>query len=74
MKAPGTRHSSAAVVDPRSDRHLSRRRLVVLLAVGAGTLAALASCGGDEELQPGGGYTFPGKNRDGKGFGGSSGV
>ena len=59
MKAPETRHSSAAVVHPRSDRNLSRRRLVVLLAT-----AALASCGGDEELQPGGGYKFPGAKKD----------
>ena len=64
MNAPETRHSSAAVVDPRSDRNLSRRRLLVLLAVGAGTLAALASCGGDEELHPGGGYKFPGAKKD----------
>ena len=67
MKAPETRHSSAAVVHPRSDRRPSRRRLVVLLAVGAGPLAALASCGGDEELQPGGGYKFPGAKKDATG-------
>ena len=49
-------------------------RFGLLLVIGVGTLAALAGCGDDDKYKPGGGYTFPGKNRDGKGFGGGSRV
>jgi hypothetical protein len=43
------------------------RRLVVLLAASAATLTALAACGEDKSLQPGGGYKFPGAKKDGTG-------
>ena len=64
MKALARRHPTAVRADPRADGKLSRRRLVVLLAASASTLAALAACGEDESLQPGGGYKFPGAKKD----------
>ncbi len=63
-----------AAANSLSRGNVSRRSLVLRLAIGAGTLAALAGCGDDDRYKPGGGYTFPGKGRDGKGFGGGSGV
>lgn len=63
-----------AAANSLSSGNVSRRSLVLLLAIGAGTLATLAGCGDDDRYKPGGGYTFPGKGRDGKGFGGGSGV
>jgi hypothetical protein len=63
-----------AAANSLSRGNVSRRSLVLLLAIGAGTLAALAGCGDDDRYKPGGGYTFPGKGRDGKGFGGGSRV
>jgi len=74
MPTTTTPQPFAARVSPRSAGTLSRRSLGLLLAIGAGTLAALAGCGDDDRYKPGGGYTFPGKDRDGKGFGGGSRV
>ena len=66
MKALARRHPSALHADPRMGANLSRR-LVVLLAASAATLTALAACGEDKSLQPGGGYKFPGAKKDGTG-------
>ena len=64
MRALALRHASAVHADPRTGGKLSRRRLVVLLAASAATLTALAGCGEDKSLQPGGGYKFPGAEKD----------
>lgn len=67
MKAPARRRPPALHADPPTGGNLSRRRLVVLLAASAATLTALAGCGEDETLKPGGGYKFPGAKKDGTG-------
>ena len=67
MKGLARRDPSALHADPRMGANLSRRRLVVLLAASAATLTALAACGEDKSLQPGGGYKFPGAKKDGTG-------
>ena len=74
MKTSATQQRPAAGANRWSPRKRSRRSFGLLLMIGAGTLAALAGCGDDDRYKPGGGYTFPGKNRDGKGFGGGSRV
>ena len=74
MPTATTPQPFAARANPPSGGNLSRRSLGLLLVIGVGTLAALAGCGDDDKYKPGGGYTFPGKNRDGKGFGGGSRV
>ncbi len=74
MPTATTPRPFAARANPRSGGTLSRRSLGLLLVIGAGALAALAGCDDDDKYKPGGGYTFPGKNRDGKGFGGGSRV
>lgn len=74
MPTPKTPQAVAARANPLSAGTLSRRSLGLLLVIGAGALAALAGCDDDDKYKPGGGYTFPGKNRDGKGFGGGSRV
>ena len=66
MKLRALRHSSAVRANPRPAGQLSRRRLVVLLAVSAGALATLAGCGGDENLTRDN-YNFPGAKKDGTG-------
>ena len=65
MKAPDRRRASALPANPRPVGRLSRRRLVVLLAVGTATLAVLSGCG-EESRQPGG-YNFPGAEKDASG-------
>ena len=74
MPTPTTPQPFTTHTNPRSGDNLSRRALGRLLLIGAATLAALGGCGDDDRYKPGGGYTFPGKDRDGKGFGGGSGV
>ena len=74
MSTATTPQPLAARANLLSSGNLSRRSLGLLLVIGVGTLAALAGCGDDDKYKPGGGYTFPGKNRDGKGFGGGSRV
>ena len=61
MKAPDRRQASVLYAE-----RLSRRRLVVLLAVSAGAVATLAACGEPEKRKPGG-YDFPGAQKDGAG-------
>ena len=47
---------------------ITRRRVVVLMAIFASASMLLASCGEDQEkLKPGGGYQFPGGKKDEKG-------
>lgn len=65
MKAPDRRRVSALPANPRPAGHLSRRRVVALLAVGTATFAVLSGCG-EEKRQPGG-YNFPGAKKDGTG-------
>ena len=63
---PALRHASAHHDNPRPAGKLSRRRLVVLLAVSAGALATLSGCGGEEKLSRDD-YSFPGAEKDASG-------
>ena len=65
MKVLARRHASALHANLGPAGQLSRRRLVVLLAVGTATLAVLSGCG-EESRQPGG-YNFPGAEKDASG-------
>ena len=66
MKPPAVRQSPALHDKPRPAGKLSRRRLVVLLAVSAGALASLAGCGDEEKLTRDD-YSFPGAEKDASG-------
>ena len=66
VKLLAERHLSAVRANPRPAGQVSRRRLVVLLAVSASALATLAGCGGDENLTRDH-YNFPGAKKDGTG-------
>jgi hypothetical protein len=56
-----TRHAGLT-----ADGRLSRRRLIVLLAASAGTMAALSACGEEEKLTRDD-YSFPGAEKDAQG-------
>ena len=66
MKATNLRKSSILQADPRPSGQLPRRRFAVLLAVSAGALAVLASCGGEKKLTRDN-YDFPGARKDSTG-------
>ena len=63
---PALRHASTLDANHHPAGRLSRRRLVVLIAVSAGALATLAACGGEEKLTRDG-YSFPGAEKDASG-------
>lgn len=66
MQALDLRNESDSHASPHPAAQLPRRRLVALLAVSAGALAALAGCGGEKKLTRDN-YDFPGARKDSTG-------
>ena len=66
MKALDPGHPSALPANALPVGHLSRRRLVLLLAAATGAFATPAACGGEEKLTRDN-YSFPGAKKDSTG-------